>query len=170
MSFSSNKIIIFVFILLTSMQLMAIDNGNKILNDFNYTYNIADIKLAKSSHDSWERGKEYGYFTAIAYRDGFDHGFEIVRVLINKVKTFKNGTADMMVIKDIQIDTPGIAGYIEDMRLDVINNKLSLGLDIRKREEPNFIVKQNIMIDLEGNVTNLIPFDTPLSPTESFYK
>jgi len=170
MSFSSKKIIIFVFILLTNIQLIAIENGNKILNDFNYTYNIADIKLAKSSHDIWKRGKEYGYFTAIAYRDGFDHGFEIVRVLINKVKTFKNGTADMVVMKDIQIDTPGIAGYIENMRLDVINNKLSLGLDIRKREEANFIVKQNIMIDLDGNVTNIIPLNTPITTTEYFYK
>ena len=76
----------------------------------------------------------------------------------------------MVVMKDIQIDTPGIAGYIEDMRLDVINNKLSLGLDIRKREEPNFIVKQNIMIDLDGNVTNIIPFDTPVTTTKYFYK
>lgn len=143
---------------------------NTINDDINYTYNVADIKLAKSSQVSWKKGKEYGFFTVIAYRDGLEHGYEVVRVLINKVNTLKDGTSDMVVMKDIQIDTPGIVGYLTDMRLDVINNKLSLGLDIRRREEINLIVKQNIMVDLNGTVTNLIPFSSSVSISEAFYE
>ena len=175
MSFS-RKIIIWFTILISNVYSIGIDKNISnipqvnILNDFNYTYNIADIKIAKTSQNSWQRSKEYGYFTAIAYRDGFDHGYEVVRVLITKVNESKDGTADMVVMKDIQIDTPGIAGYITDMRLDVVNNKLSLGLDIRTRIEPNLIVKQNLMIDLDGNVSNLIPFKIPMKVYEAFDK
>lgn len=169
MSFSSNKILIAALTVLIGTRLMAVENSNTIPDDINYTYNAVDIKLAKTSHSSWKKGKEYGYFTAIVYRDGFEHGFEVVRVLISKAKTFNNGTSDLVTVKDIQIDTPGITGYVEDMDLEVINNKLSLGIDIRTRQNPHFIVKQNIMVDLNGTVTNIIPFRPPFEHIEAFY-
>lgn len=164
MSFSSKIIAITLFICSTYSYGSDHNISEKqivnILNDINYTYNIVDMKLAKSTQSSWKQGKAYGYFTAIAYRAGFDHGYEVVRVLVKQANEH-NGTTDMRVIKDIQIDTPGIAGYITDMTLEIINNKLSLGLDIRTRIQPNFIVKQSLLIDLNGKVTNLIPFTVP---------
>ena len=132
-------------------------------------YNEADIQLAKSSHASWHKGNEYGYFTAIAYRDGLEHGCSLIRVLITKIDEF-DSISDSRVIKDIQIGTPALSGYIENMSLEVINNRLSLGIDIKTRIEPNLIVKQILMIDLEGNVSNISPLKLPINLSENFYK
>lgn len=159
------KVIIGLSILVSSLYSIehnvSITNEKDILNDINYTYNISDIKFAKSTHDSWENGKEYGYYTAIVYRTGLEHGYDLIRILVKKVKFDDMNLGEMIIIKDIQIDTPGIAGYISDIQLNIVNNKLSLGVDIKARAYPNFIIKQNILVDINGTVTNLIPFKIP---------
>jgi len=172
MSFSKYKILIFSILFINSVYAsdehnytkakVTNDKNTSIINpnfyDCNYNvYNVADIQFAKTSQDSWKEGKDYGYFTVIAYRDGLEHGCSLIRVLITKVKKLEFG-ADKHVIQDIQIGTPGLSGYIEDITLEVINNKLSLGIDIRTKEEPRLILKQSLVVDLSGKVINLIPF------------
>lgn len=173
MSFSVQKIAIVY--LVSIYVLFAQDIKNNItkkpfLFDCKYSvYNEADIQLAKSSHDAWHKGKEYGYFTAIAYRDGLEHGCSLIRVLITKIDEF-DSISDSRVVKDIQIGTPALAGYIEDISLEVINNKLSLGIDIKTRVEPNLIVKQIVMVDLDGNVSNVYPFTSASMLSKKFYR
>jgi len=173
MSLSIQKIIILSILSIYTLYAQDIKKETKkqpFLYDCKYNvYNDADIQLAKSSHASWHKGKEYGYFTAIAYRDGLEHGCSLIRVLITKIDE-SNSVSDSRIIKDIQIGTPAISGYIKDISLEVINNKLSLGIDISKRVEPNLIVKQILMIDLDGNVTELVPFKSAGPISETFYK
>lgn len=170
MSFSIQKIIIILILVISNTFCSNINSKQHISNDYNYTYNITDIKIAKTSKKSWEKNKDYGYFSAIVYRDGLEHGYEVVRVLINKVYTDKDGISDMVTVKDIQIDTPGIRGTINDIHLNIINNKLSLGVDIRTRVDDNLIMKQILMIDLNGNVRNLVPLASEVKIDEAFYE
>ncbi len=120
---------------------------------FSSNYNISDIVIAKST-GVWSKEKDYGYFKVFVYRNGLEHAKDVIRVLITKVDTKNN---NQNIIKDIKIDSPGIKGYVQDLSLAIVNNKLSLGVDIEMKAMENIILKESLLINLDGKVKVIMP-------------
>ncbi len=116
-------------------------------------YNISNIFLAKSV-GVWSKDKDYGYFKVIVYRDGLEHPIDKVRVLITKANTKLN---NQTVIKDIQLKSPGVKGYIHDLSLVIVNNQLSLGLDIEMNGMDNIVLRESFLINKDGAVKIIMP-------------
>jgi len=116
-------------------------------------YNISNLFLAKTV-GIWSKDKAYGYFKVIVYREGLEHSIDKVRVLITKVNSKSN---NQIVIKDIQLKSPGLKGYIHDLSLIVVNNQLSLGLDIEMKGMDNIVLRESYLIDKDGTVKIIMP-------------
>lgn len=117
-------------------------------------YQLKEIKLAKTI-GVWSDNNASGFFTVIVYRSGLEHGSEKTRVLVKQINTYKDGTADFEIIKDIMIDTPSISGSVEDMRLRIVHNKLFLGLDIMMRGMAGAVLQKSLLVDIDGNVKTI---------------
>ena len=115
--------------------------------------NESNIFLAKSV-GIWSKDKSYGYFKVIVYRVGLEHARDKVRVLITKVNTKLN---KQIIIKDIQLKSPSIKGYIHDLSLMVVNNQLSLGIDIEMKGMENIILRESYLINKDGVVKVIMP-------------
>lgn len=117
-----------------------------------FEYLFKEIKLAKSV-GVWQKGEDSGFFTALIYRQGLEHGAEKTRVLVKKVQTASDGTSSLEIIKTIDIDTPDIMGTVDDLHLQVIHNKLFLGLDIQMRGMAGAILRKSFLVDSNGTVS-----------------
>ncbi len=120
---------------------------------FGFNYDVSNILMAKST-GVWSKGKDYGYFKVIAYRDGLEHPADKVRVLITRANGESNNQA---IRKDIQIKSPGIKGYVQDLSLAVVNNQLSLGVDIEMKAMDGIVLRESFLISVDGEVKVVAP-------------
>lgn len=116
-------------------------------------YEPADILLAKSA-GIWESGGEYGYFKVIVYREGIEHSSDKVRVLVTKANPDLN---TQTIVNDFEIKSPGTKGYVNDLALKVVNNRLAVGLDIEMKAMDGIILRESFLVDTKGHVKLLSP-------------
>ncbi len=120
---------------------------------FSENYDISNIVLAKSA-GIWSEEKNYGYFKVIVYRVGLEHPIDKVKILITQVNTRLNNQA---IIKEIELESPGIKGYVNDLSLAIVNNQLSLGMDIEMKAMDNIVLRESFLITRNGSVKVIMP-------------
>jgi len=120
---------------------------------FGFSYDVSNILMAKST-GIWSKGKDYGYLKVIAYRDGLEHPADKVRVLIIRVNAESN---NQIIVKDIQIKSPGIKGYVQNLSLIIVNNQLSLGIDIEMKAMDGIVLRESFLISVDGEVKVVAP-------------
>ncbi|HHI92498.1 MAG TPA: hypothetical protein ENK04_03135 [Gammaproteobacteria bacterium] len=83
-----------------------------------------------------------------------EHPADKVRVLITRANAESN---NQTIIKDIQIKSPGIKGYVQDLSLAVVNNQLSLGVDIEMKAMDGIVLRESFLISVDGEVKVVAP-------------
>ena len=133
---------IFILILITYSTLSCSQN-----------YDISNIVLAKSV-GVWSEEGNYGYFKVIVYRMGLEHSIDKVKVLITRVNAKLNSQT---IIKEIELESPGIKGYVKNLSLAIVNNQLSLGMDIEMKAMDNIVLRESFLIKKNGSVKVIMP-------------
>lgn len=108
----------------------------------------SELYMAKSI-GIWEDEGTYGYFKVLVYRRGLEHSRDDIVMLITEADTKNN---KQKIIKKVYIQPSLIKGYVNDISLAVVNNGLLIGLDIEIKAMDGIILREVLLVSLDGNI------------------
>ncbi len=107
----------------------------------------SELFLAKSI-GIWQQGKRFGYFQAFVWREGLEHARDRVEVHILEADA---KTGERRLLRRVALPTPGIRGYVQDMDLRMIGNRLFLALDFEMKAMDGAVLREAWLIGPDGH-------------------
>ena len=106
----------------------------------------SELFLAKSL-GIWQQGERFGFFQAFVWREGLEHARDRVEVRILEADA---KTGERRLLRRVALPTPDIRGYVQDMDLRMIGNRLFLALDIEMKAMDGAVLREAWLIGPDG--------------------
>jgi hypothetical protein len=98
----------------------------------------------------WRSGTKYGYYRIVVRRQGFEHGMDQVELQILEA----DGNAmKRQPVHCIDLETPGLKGYITDVTLRAIDDRIvAIELDIEMKAMDGIVAREILVASYDGKV------------------
>jgi len=111
-----------------------------------------DIWMLKS-RGTWTDGDDYGHYRVVVYRKtGRDHSQDRVQVQITQAKERLR-----VAVRCIDLDTPGLKGYVRDIRIQPVNDQAAaIELSIEMKAMEGVILQDVFLVAAAGRVEKIL--------------
>lgn len=107
---------------------------------------LTQIILAKET-GAWKEGNSFGYYQVVVWRAGLEHARDHLSVHILSADA---ESGNKRLIRAIEIPSPGIKGYVEDIAVKMVDNRLFLAVDIRMKAMDGVVLREAFLVDHRG--------------------
>jgi len=101
----------------------------------------------------WRAGGKFGHYRVVVHREGVEHARDRVelQVLVTDAKKGRRAVA-----KCTELESPGLKGHVEDVRVQEIDDKVSaVYLDISMKAMSDVVLREVFLASYRGNTDRI---------------